>query len=410
MEKMKIRARKVFIGSLILPAVSISAYVAIPVYLVPVSEMLNISIGQLALLFSFLTVAGLITSIFLGQLFKLLKVRAMVIIAAIALAAFFASIFFAKGVIPIYVTALLFGYSTVAGGFGVAQTEITWWFSKNTAKLISFLSISLGVASFILPPVIANAIPLFGLRNVALAHGLIVGCVMIVTALFLLSEHPASYGYTIANENAPPEQKKAAEQPAPAKALSLKEILMTGPFWLILLAIILLCVASTGYNNNASSFYQSRGLSAVQAAFCISALSAAGLFGAALFGALVDKLGVGIATAICGTAGAAAFFVATVISGFPGALAIAIIMGLALTFNGMLGAIAYSRVYGVKEAGSLIGFGNAAGNIGAVLGAPVAGYIFDQTGAYTPFLIVGGVCIILCVLFIFIGSKKSYDA
>ena len=45
----------------------------------------------------------------------------------------------------IYIAAILYGFATVFAGFAIAQTEITWWFIKGRAKIMSYLNIGLGV-------------------------------------------------------------------------------------------------------------------------------------------------------------------------------------------------------------------------------------------------------------------------
>ena len=52
----------------------------------------------------------------------------------------------------IYIAAILYGFATVFAGFAIAQTEITWWFIKGRAKIMSYLNIGLGILdSFLFP-------------------------------------------------------------------------------------------------------------------------------------------------------------------------------------------------------------------------------------------------------------------
>ena len=142
---MNSRARNVAIGSIALSSVSIGSYVTLPVYLVPLTELLHVSIAQVALLFTFTAIGGLITSLLFGRLLKMLKVRTLVSISGVALALFFSSIFYGESITLIYIASILFGFSTIFAGFAIAQTEITWWFMKGRAKMMSFLNVGLGI-------------------------------------------------------------------------------------------------------------------------------------------------------------------------------------------------------------------------------------------------------------------------
>jgi nitrate/nitrite transporter NarK len=76
----------------------------------------------------------------------------------------------------------------------------------------------------------------------------------------------------------------------------------------------------------------------------------------------------------------------------------------------MLGAVTYPRIFGTKNAGAVIGFANASGSVGAMLGAPIAGFILDTTGSYSLFMVIASVLVGLCVIFTFTGvslKKKS---
>jgi len=399
------RARNVAIGSVAITMMGIGSYATVPVYLVPISQMLKVSIGQVALLFTFSSIASLSISFLLGTLLKKVKVRVLVPIAGLALALFFCSIYLANSITTIYIGSVVFGLSTVIAGYGIAQTEITWWFAKGRASIMSFLNIGVGVFGLILAPVVANAIGSFGVRNVALVQGISTGIGIILIGLFLLSEHPATYGMQPEGYEAP----AASAQGVPAaevKSLTVKQMTSTSSFWFIIVAVIFCGLALTGFTNNASAFYQSIGLDAVRAALCISIYNAVKLGWAPLYGVLVDKRGPGFATILCGTIGAVTFVAGTFLTGFVGAVIIAAFIG-AISFSSMLGAISFPRVFGTKEAGTLVGFSNAASSIGAMLGAPIAGFIYDATGSYRQYLLIAAALIVFCAVFTAAGTSKK---
>lgn len=393
------RATKVLIGCIIITSFSLGAYSCMPVYMVPLSQALNASIGQISLLFTFAGCASIVTSFLLGNLLKRIKVRLLISIAAVCQLSFFVCVYLAENVALIYAGSLLFGFSTVIAGFGVAQTLIAWWYQSGVAKRMSFLTMGMGLLTFVLSPVSATLIENVGVRSTALIQGFVNFAVILLCDFFLISEHPRNYGVT-------QEQSAQSASVPSAAGLSAKEAMKTPAFWLVLLAIVLMNVAFTGFSNNASAFYQTIGLSAVNASLCISICSAAKLVWAPVFGTITDRHGPAIATAICGLAVTAVFFGATLLSGFAGAVVIAVIVAGA-TFCGILGSAAYPRMFGTKDAGTLIGYANAGASLGAMIGAPVAGFIYDATNSYKPYLIVAGFMAALCVVLTVVGTKSK---
>ena len=229
---------------------------------------------------------------------------------------------------------------------------------------------------------------------------------MIVNGLIFLSEHPSTYGMHPMGYVAEEAHTASAAVQQPQK-LTLKQMVTSAPFWLIFLACVLISAASTGFTNNASAFYQSIGLTAVQASFCISLYNAVKLGWSPIFGTLTDKKGPGFATLICGALCAVTLFIGPALTGYAGAITIAVMIG-AISFSGMLGALCYPRVFGTKEAANLVGFASAAGSVGAMIGAPIAGFIYDATSSYSTYLAVAAVMIVVGIVFTILGTSKKY--
>jgi len=171
----------------------------------------------------------------------------------------------------------------------------------------------------------------------------------------------------------------------------------------------LITVGSFGFTSNASAFFQSIGLDALQAALCISIVSAASIIWAPVFGTLFDRYGSVAGVMVCGLAGAIILVAASFIYGFFGAVIISLIVG-ALGVGAMLGPTTFSRLFGPTEAGSLVGFSNAAASIGVMLGAPLAGFIFDKAGSYNPYLWVAAALVVGSIALIALSMRLARRA
>ena len=181
-------------------------------------------------------------------------------------------------------------------------------------------------------------------------------------------------------------------------------------FWMIIVSIILVSTAFTGFLNNSSALFQNMGLDAMAAALCLSIFNGVQLIWVPIYGVLVDKIGPGVATAIYGIIAAATFFTAIFLTGFVGAMIIAVLIS-SLNASGMIGPTSFPVVFGTKEAGTLVGFSNAAASVGGMVGAPIAGLIFDSMGSYNIYLVAAGVaCILMVILTIKGTSKKAIES
>ena len=396
------RTRNVYIASLVLFAVPIVGYNTMPLYLVPLSQAVGSTIGKVQLLLTFVGFASMAASLLLGQLLDRLGAKLLSAIGSVALAGFFFSIYFTDSLALAYAGGISFGFAVIAAGSGVAMTEVNWWFSKGAGKLMSFLTIGAGVATMVFSPVIAKGIETYGARDTALVQGIIMGAVCLLTNFFLLSERPERYGIQI---HASDISESAARDVG--GSLPLKAILSTSAFWLVMIAIVLALFALTGFMNNAPAFYQTIGLNAVQASIGISVFSVGQLIWTPVYGSMLDKFGVRVATALCTIPAIVIFAAATMMKGFVSAMIIAALFASINFFAVVLGPVLYPMIFGKKEAASLVGFANAGSSIGAMAGAPAAGFIYDYFKSYNPFLFLSSALCIVSLFLVFLATSKG---
>ncbi len=400
------RALRLAVGCLIIVMMTIGCYVCMAVYLLPISQAMDLSIGQVSLLFTFGSLASVITSLVVGKLLQRFPVRLLVAASGVLLTVFFFTIFLSTNIFLIYAGAFLFGIALILSGFTMAQVLITWWFIRNRAKVMSFMNIGLGLFGVIVVPIVANLINVLGLQQTALLQGLIMGGSIVLASIFLLSEHPDTYGLKPVGY-ADSAVAAAAGTPAPYESqLSVKQLRRFPSFWMILIGSVFVAGAGTGFMNTAAAFYANMGLSAVTASYCISIYNASKLFWSPFYGTLTDRHGPGTASVICGLITAAIFFASPLLSGFAGAVMVAVFVACG-SFGGMLGAVSFATVFGTKEAGNLIGYAHAATSLGAMLGAPIAGFLFDATNSYTIYMMLAGTSMLITTVLVGLGTSKK---
>lgn len=403
MEEIRIdekRASKSATGSMLMCGLTIGSYASLSVYIGPLVMKLGVSVTQIVLLFTFAAISSLVGALLIGTVLKKIKIRVIVPVGGIMLGSFFILLGLVNSIEMIYAGALIFGVATTFTGVAIAQTQVMWWYAKDAGKKLGNLVFFMGAGGMVFNPVLAKLLTIYPIATVGVGEGIILAGLIVLIGLFMLSENPETYGLKPVGYEAIAIQASTGDimqQSAPT--MTLKKILATPSFWLVILALGVMGTASTGFSNNASALFQSKGLDAVAAALMISINSAVAVFMGPIFGRLVDKIGNLKATVIFGVILAVIFFTGSMTEGMVGSLILAIGVSFR-TFNGMMGPVAMTNLFGRKEAGSLVGFTTAAASVGAMLGAPLAGYIYDKTGSYNTFLITAAVMTLITVILV----------
>ena len=184
----------------------------------------------------------------------------------------------------------------------------------------------------------------------------------------------------------------------------------TFPFWAILIYKAITTLAAQAIGSQASNFYQSIGCSAVSAGTVIAVNALVGMVFCVFAGIFADRKGPTFSAIFTAGAGAVAFLLAFLWSGMGGAIVAAVFFA-GTTATSLYGPTMLTKLYGTKEAGGILGFNNAAGNIGSLLGPIVAAAFYDRFGNYTlGFELIGIASVIAIIFAIIAGSKKSADS
>ena len=408
-DKLNPRARNVAIGSLIAIMLTVGAYMTLPVFLVPFSQIIGVSIGEVAIMFSATAICSMVVALSFGTVLKKLGVKKICILAGIVQMIGYALMYLAlvtRNVYLLYVGCGILAFATVAGGFAIAQTCITFWFVKRHGTVVSLISVTNGVSVFIFAPLAGLAMQRFEVTTLLLMIGFVFGGLVILNAVLLLSEHPATYGM---KPYGYVEVEKTADDGKPAAAdntLTKKQMISTAAFWLVLFATCLSSLANMGFRMNAAAYYQYIGVTALQSSFGISIASIVGIGGALLFGLLVDKKGPIFTVVLYSAIAAIGFGFASVASGVAGMVIVAVLTGGIGVFS-LLPALMLSRIFGAGNIGSVIGFGVVAGSLGSMIGSPTAGFIYTNLGTYVPFMFVAIASLVLVVLCVVIAGRKK---
>ena len=284
-------------------------------------------------------------------------------------------------------------------GTGVSLTAIigplvliSRWFDANRARMLSF--VNLPIALFVIPYLIARALPEYG--RVAVLGGLGTVFLVLAPALLLLVEHPPSRD---------PQPRITAAKEA-AAAITSTAILRVPAFWFLSIGMGIMAGAGTAYVVHIVPFGMQQHMSLAAASGLLSIYSGAGIFGTLLFGWIADRLGPPAALVISASCQAVLWWSLLQVNGTLLYVAAAL-LGICVVPLTTLHGAALSRMFGATAVGRAIGFSYSVKLPFIFVFAPAMGWVFDVSGGYrTPFLLTAGLMVLSSTSF-YVTKKLS---
>ena len=350
-----------------------------------------------------MTLAGGIMSPLFGSLIDRWSLRSMMLIGVFGMSCgyFLLSFTTASWQVPLIYGALMMLGLNLLGPL-TTSTLLARWFSRKRGMVLGLAAIGTSVGGFVFPPVIQWLIDAYEWRDAL--RILALGCLILtIPAVMLVVNSPKDRGLGA--------DGVALDADAPLvlpEAITFKSLLADRNFWLIALVMSQLFSAYTGVLSNLVPLALNKGLSAEQGAFLISILAVAGIAGKIGFGTIADRvdLRLGYAASIVCVIIALLLFATT--SSFSTFMLASGFMGFAT--GGMLpvwGAI-LAILFGAANYGRVMGMMSPVIMPLTLVGAPLAGYIFDVTGGYAPaFVLFAGGLVLALIALPFIRMKSD---
>ncbi len=301
--------------------------------------------------------------------------------------------------------------------FGAATTPVTYakavinWFDKRRGLALGIAMAGTGIGGILAPQIAQFTISSFGWRTGYLVLGALTFLVAFPVVWVFLKESPDKYG--LEPEPAPGSQPgKAGAPKPPVFGISTREAVRTKPFWLLMIAFVLIGVTIPGILAHFVPLLVDRGVSPAMATTAMSTFGLSVVFGRVAAGQLMDMffaprvaaifllgLTLGMVILSMGASGNIVFVAA-------------ILVGLAIGAEFDVITFLSSRYFGLKSAGTISGYAFAAFNIGGGIGPAIMGYARDQTGEYTYALwALGSAALISAFLILQMGPyPKHFNA
>lgn len=385
-------------------------------YMNPVCEDLGFANSAWSMVNLIASLTSAVGAMIIAGLYQKKNMKLMMIICTVGACACFAVATFATAIWQMY---LIFGLENIFLA-GLTQLPIsmlvTAWFESKRSTMMSIAMAGTGIGGMIWSPVLTRFISASttGWKTAMLFSAVVVGVVMILTALFLVKRSPQEYStepYRTGDGSA--DAEATAAQPSWI-GVSKKTATKSGAWKAILGTVLLVGILASGVTTHVPNFATSIvNDGGILAGNLLSIYSIGSLIGILVAGVLMDKIGIK-KTVILSLILQAIGLGCLVAFGMTGNKLLSygyLFFALAMFLPKLLPAILLSTVFGVKDYGSIYATANLFFLVGAALGSVLTSILQGIVGYAMSWLIyiVIAVLMFLCVAAALKGGKKLQE-
>lgn len=341
------------------------------IFLKPVAEEFSWSREAVSAAFGIAAMAVAVCSPLLGYLLDRFHPRRIILPSLAIFGCAFASLSLLTP--HLWHLYLVFAVLGIVGN-GTAQMAysraVSSWFERRRGTALAVVMSGGAVGAMVLPPAAVALIRHFGWRGACLALGAMVLAIGLPTVARFIRERPV-----------------AAGADARAAGASVRDALLSGVFWILVVVLFCSSLAQNGAIAHMSALLTDRGVSGTGGAMALSAMGGASLVGRLLTGWLLDRFfAARVSFVLLAIAALGAFLLSGAQTLTMGVLSAALI-GFGMGGEADVTPYLLSRYFGLRSFSVLYGltwtFYAAAGALGPIL----MGKAFDVTGSYEALLV-----------------------
>jgi MFS family permease len=300
----------------------------------------------------------------------------------------------------LYAIMLVSGFAVAASTILPAQALVTSWFDEFRGRAMGLTMLGIGVGGFLLPPLNELLIRLLGWRLVWVVNGAVFVLVVIPLIARFVRTRPSELG--LLPDGTAPGERRGGESPVTASGLPVRRALSTPTFWLLAGIFLLQLTAVSGLSFHFVPFAtQEAGFTPQQAAFFYGLAIGFSIVGRLLFGWLADRWHASLLMALAllllalGPLAIELLIVRLALREVGVLWLYAIPFGIGIGGNAIMTPVVVGRCFGELHFSRIMGLLMSGFALGILIGIPLGGWIFDETGSYEWVLILFGVGLVL---------------
>jgi len=361
---------------------------------------------------TFMTVSMMISSLFIGKIYKKFPIKYVLSVCCLIAALCFVGMSRATAVWQLWI----FGAIQGIGWAGATNLPVTimvsnWFGPKFKGTAMSIGMLGSGAGALVWPKIINKIIANNGWRGGYLAMAICVAC-MIPIALLLAVNTPSQKNFSTRIGDPSKEELEKKGATAGEKAgITGKQALTTARWWCQWFAGALTMVGAAFFSAQFVNYYEEIFTGDAARASAVALYSTALgtlIFGKFLLGAVTDMIHVK-RTAVIAPLCYAGVFICMLLSESNmvfSKILIPVYM-IAGALPSVIPFLIISYNFGDKEYGVMSGWMNIAGNVGQILGPTIAAIVYDRTGSYRFALIIFAILMVVVAVLYFVSTRVS---
>lgn len=374
------------------------------IFLLPVTEDLELSMGGFSLYVSILSVMNILTLFVFSSKINKFNIKKIMIITALIGALSYVGFALSTSLWHFYVLAVPMGICFGACTMTPCTILVSNWFGpKVRGKAMSFYMAAVSLIGMGFVNCINYIVVSLGWRTGYMILGIMMAiCVLPMLKLIVWS--PEEKG--IACMGAGEEEVQISEDKS---GFTFKEGMKKPIVWAVLISCALLTLASSADLQHSVATYVMAGFTATKAVFLNSIIQGVMIISTVLVGNMVDRFGIRIGTLFTGALFTLVFLSYAYLDAVPWLVyPVILFYSFGIPIVNLISPLIMAHVCGEKDLPKFIGYVNIFIGIGVIFGAPLVGTLFDITGAYRiPWLIMTFIVLLVTIIRVICTSKKN---
>jgi len=386
-----------------------ATYNSFSLFVTPIQESLGVTRAEIVLGVTVKGIGSIVGSYLCSYLLSLMPVMKLLRLVSLLIVANIISLSYIQNLFQYYIVLFLQAILTVLGGFIPLSIIIHNWFEKRSSFAIGLAFTGTGLGGVIYNWLGGIWIPTLGWRRTMFIFGLIALVGFIITLFFIIKATPFElnlrpYGFTDS-----PREEEQKEVKAEQKGREVKEVFRLVRFWIFMVAIFLVGLATNSLFNNISPHLIDSGYDLASAAKITSALMLFLMIGKPLIGYLFDIWGLKLGAAFCTLCIAVGIFSAVMLSYKLFIITLVVGAGIGLSFNSIAYPAFSLHLFGPKNYARFSSYLQIAHGFATILNPIIISIIFQRKQSFNPAFWVFFVftCLVAIVWLLLLPTRKN---
>lgn len=233
---------------------------------VPLVTKLGCAYTDIAMIWTTLSLGAVIARAFQGQLYDKFNPKTVTLLGAFSYIFGLCGLAFVKTPMQAVLLYVLVGMSNSFCGSLPFALLGSKWIGVGRGTIVGLTGAFAGIITIFISPLAAKMVNIAGFETVAIASGLILGGLHVVSTLLFVCRPPEAYGMSPIDIHflAPKNNKNSAETAVYETRMPIKELFKLPVFWIVLVLPAFIAIAQSGFYSNRSGIWTEMGLSLEQ--------------------------------------------------------------------------------------------------------------------------------------------------